>query len=621
MGVLENIQSPKDVQNLSFEQMDELCAQLRRKIVETVSERGGHLSSNLGVVELTVALHKQFSLPHDRVVWDVGHQCYCHKLLTGRLAQFDTLRQNGGISGFPSPKESPYDVFVAGHSSTSISAALGMAKANTLSGNDGYVVAVIGDGAITGGLAYEGLCNAGRSNDRLIVILNDNRMSINRNVGFVARHLASLRSRPRYVQTKNNFGNLLAAIPLVGKPLRRLLTRGKLQLKQAMYHSSSVFEEMGYYYLGPVNGHDLRDVTSALQTAKNLNRPVLLHVETVKGQGYNYALQNPDVYHGVAGFNAETGETLKGKFGFSRAAGDCLCDLAKQDKNLCVVTAAMTDGTGLSAFAKQFPQRFFDVGIAEEHAVTFTSGMAASGLLPVFAVYSTFLQRAYDQLLNDTSIMNNHVVLAIDRAGVVPDDGETHQGIYDVPFLSTVPHTTVFAPSTFEEMALHFKQALYETDGIAAVRYPKGGEFPCLGAYKPDYKAFTHFRNPHARTVVVTYGRLFSNVLQAVRRLQNNLPLSVVKLNRIHPLPSEVVELLAQYRRVVFFEEGAYAGGIAQQLGAKLMQNQYWGIYEPHAIDDVIPACTVEEGLRKFGLDVDSMVTQLQNEGESPSGR
>lgn len=619
MGVLENIQSPEDVRGLSFEQMDELCSELRRKIVETVSQRGGHLSSNLGVVELTVALYKQFSLPHDRVVWDVGHQCYCHKLLTGRLGQFDTLRRNGGVSGFPRPQESPYDVFVAGHSSTSISAALGMAKANTLSGNDGYVVAVIGDGAITGGLAYEGLCNAGRSNDRLIVILNDNRMSINRNVGFVARHLASLRSRPRYVQAKNNFGNLLAAVPLVGKPLRQLLIRGKLQLKQAVYHSSSMFEEMGYYYLGPVNGHDLRDLTSALQTAKNLNRPVLLHVETVKGQGYSYALQNPDVYHGVSGFNVETGETVKGSRGFSHAAGDCLCELAGQDEKLCVVTAAMTDGTGLSAFAKQFPQRFFDVGIAEEHAVTFTSGMAASGLLPVFAVYSTFLQRSYDQLLNDTSIMNNHVVLAIDRAGIVPEDGETHQGIYDVPFLSTIPNTTVFAPSTFEELTLHFKQALYETNGIAAVRYPKGSEFPHVDAYKPDYKAFTYFRNPHARTVVVTYGRLFFNVLQAVRRLQKELPLSVIKLNRIHPLPSEIFELLGQYRRIVFFEEGSYAGGIAQQLGSQLMEHQYWGVYEPHAIDAAIPACTVEEGLHRFGLDVDGMVERLHN-GEEPRG-
>ncbi len=616
MEILKNIQAPQDVQNLSFEQLDKLCDELRQKIIETVSTNGGHLSSNLGVVELTVALHKQFSLPNDSLVWDVGHQCYCHKLLTGRFEQFNTLRKNGGVSGFPRPQESEYDAFVAGHSSTSISAALGMAKANTLAGKDNYVVAVIGDGAITGGLAYEGLCNAGRDKDRLIVVLNDNRMSINRNVGFVARHLASLRSRPRYVKAKNDFGNVLTAIPLIGKPLRRLLTCGKLHLKQAVYHSSSVFEEMGYYYLGPVNGHDLHDLTSALETAKLLNRPVLLHVETVKGQGYTHALRNPDVYHGVSGFHPETGEPVKGVCGFSHAAGDCLRELAKNDEKLCVVTAAMTDGTGLKTFAKEYPSRFFDVGIAEEHAVTFTSGMATKGLLPVFAVYSTFLQRSYDQLLNDTSIMNNHIVLAVDRAGLVPDDGETHQGLFDVPFLSTIPHTTIFAPSTFEELKLHFKQAIYETDGIAAVRYPKGAEFSGLLGYKPDKKAFTHFRNPHARTLVITYGRLFSNVLQAVRNLQEDVPLSVLKLNRIHPLPLEIFKLIAQYQRVVFFEEGSYKGGVAQQLSAQLMERKFRGTYETYAIDAIVPACSVEEGLRRFGLDVNGMVETLHKTEE-----
>lgn len=611
MDILQNIQSPQDIRNLSVGEMDKLCEELRGKIIETVSKNGGHLSSNLGVVELTVALHKQFDLPQDRIVWDVGHQCYCHKLLTGRAAKFDTLRKSGGVSGFPSPKESEYDTFVMGHSSTSISAALGMAKANTLAGNENYVVAVIGDGAITGGLAYEGLCNAGRENDRLIVVLNDNRMSINRNVGFVARHLASLRARPRYIKTKTDISNVLEAIPLVGQPTRRLLTLGKVQLKQAMYHSSSVFEEMGYYYLGPVDGHNLNDLLSALQTAKNLNRPVLLHVETIKGKGYSHALENPDVYHGVSGFQLETGKTTRGGRTFSQVAGESLCALAKDDEKLCVVTAAMTDGTGLSTFAKQYPNRFFDVGIAEEHAVTFASGMATNGLSPVFAVYSTFLQRAYDQLLNDTAIMNNHIVLAIDRAGLVPDDGETHQGLFDVPFLSTIPNTTVFAPSTFEELFLHLKQAVYDTKGIAAVRYPKGGEFPALAMYQPTDKPFTHFRNQHARTLVITYGRLFSNVLQAVRQLRDDIPLSVMKLNRIHPLPKEVFKLIEQYQRVVFFEEGAREGGVAAQLGAKLMERKYRGTYEFHTIDSFVPACTVEEGLSHFGLDVDGMVQTL----------
>ena len=612
MSVLETIHAPEDVKKLSSDELLTLCDDLRHTIVDTVSQNGGHLSSNLGVVELTVALHKMFSLPQDKIVWDVGHQCYCHKLLTDRQQQFTTLRKMGGISGFPRPSESPYDTFIMGHSSTSVSAANGFAKAKALTGEDGYVVAVIGDGAMTGGLAFEGLCNAGRSRDRLIVILNDNQMSINRNVGFIARHLARLRSGPLYVQAKLDFGRLLSAIPLIGASLYRFIVRCKCRLKNSVYHSSSTFEDMGLYYLGPVNGHNLHDLTRALETAKKLNRPVLLHVETVKGQGYAPAMQNPDKFHGVGPFDPETGSvTTKSGPNFSTAAGDILCKLAKEDPTICVATAAMTGGTGLSTFAREFPKRFFDVGIAEEHAVTFSSGLAAGGCLPVFAVYSTFLQRAYDQLLNDTAIMNNHIVLAIDRAGVVPDDGETHQGIFDVPFLSTIPNTTIFSPSSYEELAITMKQALYETEGIAAVRYPKGGQFPHLDFYKPDYKPFTHFRNAAARTVVITYGRLFSNALQAVQQVQDVLPVSVIKLTRIHPIPPEALRLAGEYQRIVFFEEGAENGGIAQQFGAALMKAHYRGRYESHAISGFVPTCSVEDGLRHCGLDVKSMVRAL----------
>ncbi len=621
MSVLETIHTPEDVKKLSLDELDTLCDDLRHTIVDAVSKNGGHLSSNLGVVELTVALHRLFTLPHDQIVWDVGHQCYCHKLLTGRKEAFDTLRTTGGVSGFPRPSESPYDAFVAGHSSTSVSAANGIAKAKALAGDDGYVVAVIGDGAMTGGLSYEGLCNAGRSNDRLIVILNDNQMSISRNVGFIARHLAMLRSGTRYVQAKNNFGNVLSAIPLIGEPLHRFVASVKRRLKKTVYHSSSTFEDMGFYYLGPVNGHNLHDLTRALQTAKTLNRPVLLHVDTVKGQGYTPAMQNPDKYHGISAFDPKTGmTTAKSGPNFSTAFGDQLCKLAEEDPRICVATAAMTGGTGLSTFARQFPKRFFDVGIAEEHAVTFSSGLAVGGYLPVFAVYSTFLQRSYDQLLNDTAIMNNHIVLAIDRAGVVPDDGETHQGIFDVPFLSTVPNTTIFAPSTYDELAITLKQALYETDGIAAVRYPKGGQFPHLDLYKSDYKPFTHFRDPSARTVVITYGRLFSNVLQAVQKVQEVMPVSVIKLTRIHPIPEEVLALSRQYQRIVFFEEGSKNGGIAQQLGAQLMETRYRGKYEIHAIDGFVPTCSVEDGLKLCKLDVSSMVKTLLQE-DLPRGR
>ncbi len=618
MSLLEKIHAPADLQQFSTEELDNLCGELRDTILKTVSHTGGHLASNLGVVELTVALHRTFPSADDRIVWDVGHQCYAHKLLTGRAAQFDQLRQSQGVSGFPRPAESTYDAFVAGHSSTSVSAANGLAKAKTLTGAKGHVIAVIGDGAMTGGLAYEGLCNAGRSNDRLIVVLNDNKMSINQNVGFVARHLSNLRTGTGYQRFKNGVNKAVSRLPVVGKSLHHLLSRTKMSVKQSVYHTSTMFEEMGFYYLGPVDGHNLNDTCRALQVAKTANRPVLLHVLTEKGHGYPQAVKDPDVFHGVAGFDVETGKTPAGGENFSKMAGNCLCAAAERDEKLCVVTAAMTGGTGLSEFAKRFPERFFDVGIAEEHATTFLSGLSAGGCLPVFAVYSTFLQRAYDQLLNDTAIMNNHVVLAVDRAGIVPDDGETHQGVFDVSFLSTIPNTTIYSPSTYEELVLDMKQALYRDTGIVAVRYPRGAQLP-LPSYKPDGKPFAYFRNANARTLLITYGRLFSNVLNTVSALKEDMPLSVLKLNRIHPIPEEVLRIASEYQRVIFFEEGNRTGGVAEQLGAALLENRYFGQYDIQAIDRFIPTCSVEEGLRLCGLDTEGMVRAVRG-GEDLGG-
>ncbi len=613
-SILSTIHSPEDLKRLPFTQLEPLCTELRQTILETVAKNGGHLASNLGVVELTVALHRQFALPDDQIVWDVGHQCYAHKLLTGRQDAFSMLRRTDGISGFPRPAESVYDTFVTGHSSTSISAASGIARAKTMAGDTGHVVAVIGDGALTGGLAYEGLCNAGRSNDRIVVVLNDNQMSINRNVGFVARHLSTLRASGRYVRAKRGLSSVLEAIPLIGKPLQQGFVRLKVRIKNLFYRASPLFEQMGYHYLGPVDGHNLRDLMRALNTAKNLNRPVLVHVATVKGQGSDYAVRRPDTYHGIAHFDVQTGTPEPSVPGFSHAAGKCLCELAEKDTRLCAVTAAMTGGTGLTEFAARYPTRFLDVGIAEEHAVTFASGLAVGGALPVFAVYSTFLQRAYDQLLNDTSIMNNHIVLAIDRAGIVPDDGETHQGIYDVPFLSTIPNTTIYAPATFAELEWMLKQAVYHTDGIAAVRYPKGGESATLASYSPDGQPYTLFRDPLASTLVITYGRLFGNALQAAKRLRSKLPISIVKLNRIFPIPEDVLTLAASYTRVVFFEESAYRGGIAQQFGAALTDRRYTGKYETAAIHTAIPTCSLADGLRLVGLDTEGMVRRLLGE-------
>ena len=598
---LEDVHSPQDIRQLNMKELASLCEQLRQKMVATVSQNGGHLASNLGTVELTVALHRVFDTPRDAIVWDVGHQCYTHKLLTDRYHRFDTLRRQGGISGFPNPAESEHDAFVAGHSSTSVSAANGIAKAKALMGDDSFTIAVIGDGALTGGLAYEGLSNAGRSRDKLIVVLNDNKMSISQNVGFVARYLGGLRSRAKYARLKKGMRKVLNHTPLIGRPLIAFMRWTKKKFKRTFLSGTSFFEDMGFRYLGPVDGHDLESLTETLEVAKSLNRPVVVHVATVKGKGTAYAEQNPHTYHGISRFDPDTGVPVGGGENFSARFGSALCALAAEDERITAVTAAMASGTGLDAFAGQYPTRFFDTGIAEEHAVTFAAGMAKGGLLPVFAVYSTFLQRSYDQLINDTALMNNHIVLAIDRAGVVPDDGETHQGIYDVAMLATIPNTTLYAPSTFAELERHLKQALYHTEGIAALRYPKGGEEPSLSDYLPTDAPYVHEQNGEDM-LVITYGRTYGAVRTVCRRLQEGgQALSVLKLNRVLPLTEDVVSIATAYRCVLVLEETR--GGVGTLLGAALLQKGYAGHYAVRDITETLGACTTEQGLARIGLD------------------
>ncbi len=607
-GLWTKIPDPATLRKMDKTELNELCDVLRQIMIETVSQNGGHLASNLGVVELTIALHRAFHFPKDQVVWDVGHQCYVHKLLTGRAEAFHTLRQEDGITGFPSPAESETDCFITGHSSTSVSAANGLAKAKKITGDDGYVIAVMGDGALTGGLAYEGLSNAGRSHDRLIVILNDNRMSINQNVGFVARHLAKLRIRRRYLRFKQVFGRVLSRIPLIGGSLYRFVEGQKDQVKRRLYRSSTMFEEMGFHYHGPIDGHNIASLDEALLTAKKLERPVLLHVLTTKGKGYDFAIKNPAIYHGVGKFDITTGQTAAPSTSFSSVFGQQLQKLAAEDDRICAVTAAMTDGTGLKDFAVAYPSRFFDVGIAEEHGVTFCSGMAQGGLRPVFAVYSTFLQRCGDQLLNDTSLLNSHVVLAVDRAGVVPDDGETHQGIFDVPLLNSVPQMTVFSPATFEELELQLKQALYDVEGPVAVRYPKGAPLAST-ELAPSERPYTYLRAEGAKTLLITYGRLCANVLEAAKILtQNGRPTSVLKLNRIKPIDQKCVELALAHYHVHFFEESAPAGGVAERFGNALAHKEFARHYTVHAIEENPGVCTVASGLKKAGLDVEGIL-------------
>ena len=607
----ERIHSPDELKSMSITEMEHLCSDLRRDLINTISHTGGHLSSNLGVVELTVALHKVFRTPTDQIVWDVGHQCYVHKMLTGRARLFDTLRKENGLSGFPSPRESIHDAFIAGHSSTAISAANGLAKAKALLGEDGYVIAIVGDGAMTGGLAYEGLSNAGRSKDKIIIILNDNGMSIGKNVGYVARHLAALKARPRYVKFKATFSDMLAAIPLVGRFFHDRILGLKISLKNMIYHHSKFFEEMGYAYIGPLNGHDIEDLVKGMEAAKRIGGPVVLHVATVKGKGFEFAERNPDIYHGVSGFDIETGIAAQASKSFSAVFGEEICELAANDERISTITAAMSDNVGLKRFAELYPKRAFDVGIAEGHAVTFAAGLAHNNSLPVFAVFSTFLQRSYDQILNDAAIIGENITLAIDRAGITGDDGETHQGIFDVAFLNTIPGITIYSPCCYAELKINLRQAVYDVQGISAVRYPRGGQPESLADYTPDYKPYT-LHIVDSDILIITYGRIFAEALTALERLKSaGIPVSLLKLNRIKPLDGELIDIIAGYKKIFFFEEGIRNGGTGEYLGSRLLERDFLGSYRVTALDGFVPVCRPDSWMHKVGLDADGMTATV----------
>ena len=546
----------------------QLCADLRRELVERVAETGGHLASNLGAVELTVAIHRVFDTSRDRLVFDVGHQCYPHKILTGRRDQMNSLRQYGGIAGFPKPEESDHDAFVAGHASNSVAVALGMAHARTALGEDYKVMALIGDGALTGGLAYEGLSNAGECGRQILVILNDNGMSITSNVGAVADHLARQRLKPRYLSFKKTYRRTMNATAL-GRKVYRVTHGIKQMLKQSIL-PCSMFENMGFNYLGPVDGHDLVELTRMLRYARELNEPVLLHVKTVKGKGFTPAEVNPDAFHGVSPFHPETGKAKKSSGeNFSAVFGRTLAELGREDGRVCAVTAAMMSGTGLEQFQKACPDRFFDVGIAEGCAVSMAAGMAKQGAVPVFAVYSTFLQRAYDMLIHDVAISGLHVVLGVDRAGLVGEDGETHQGVFDVAFLDSVPGMTVLAPSSFAELRRMLRRAVLELDGPVAVRYPRGGE----GRYTGDAgdEASVVLRQGTDITLV-GYGIQINDLLEAAEKLQaRGVSAEVIKLNTITPIaPELVLESVRKTGAFLVAEDSIASGSVGHRLAAAL---------------------------------------------------
>ena len=605
--LLDTIKKPDDIKKLDEKQTEQLCKELREELVKTVSKTGGHLASNLGAVELTVALHKNFNLPKDKIVFDVGHQCYIHKMLTGRLDKMETLRQMGGISGFPRPDESEYDAFIAGHASNSVSAAFGISEAKREKKDNGYVVAVVGDGAISGGLIYEGLNNAGRSKDNLIVVLNDNKMSISKNVGAMSRYLAKVRSRSSYHRFKVGTEKVLGHIPFIGRKLVRFAVKIKKALK-GMFYTSTIFEDLGFVYLGPIDGHNLKKLDYMIKLAKNEQKPVLLHINTVKGKGYHPAEKTPNVFHGIGSFDIETGETADSLPNFSDEFGKALLGFAKNDKRICAITAAMKESTGLEEFSKQFKSRFYDVGIAEGHAVTFASGLASGGMIPFFAVYSTFLQRAYDMIIHDAALQNLKVILAIDRAGIVGADGETHQGVFDVSFLNAIPNVTIYSPATFAELRFDMKKAIYNENGVVAIRYPRGNEVMLKNELKPaDYYVLG---NKKSDTVIVSYGREIGEVLKA----NETLNVKIVHFNKIKPIDKNAILEIAKAKKVYVFEEGMKSGGFAQTIAEKIFEKGFSGVFSITAIEKFVAHSTVAQALEKLSLDANGIINKIKGE-------
>ncbi len=612
MSYLENVNSPKDIKKLNIDELEALCGEIRELMIDTVSKNGGHLASNLGTVELTVALHKVFNSPTDQIIFDVGHQCYTHKILTGRKDSFNTLRREGGISGFTRPCESEHDIFSSGHSSTSISSAIGLAKAKSLRNEKGKVIAVIGDGALTGGLAYEALNNSGNESNNLIVILNDNNMSISQNVGTIAKNLTTIRTSPKYNTFKNKVTRGLAKIPKVGQQLIRTITAFNQKLRKKVY-KNTFFEDLGFRYYGPIDGHDLDSLIDALKVAKAHNHSVLLHVYTTKGKGYDYAERNPSKFHGIGEFNINTGEPIPSGDTFSSVFGQSLFHLAENDVRICAITAAMTSGTGLTRFADEFPKRFFDVGIAEQHAVTFSAGLARNGMIPVFAVYSTFLQRSYDQLIHDVAMQGLKVIFCIDRAGFVGSDGESHQGLFDTAYLMSVPELTVFAPTYFEELSSMLYQAVYKEKKAVAIRYPRGGEAEKPEGYSYEKDSYNVFGDENAKTCLVTYGREFDSCYKAMLETED---VYVIKLNKIKPIDSSVISHLENAERILFFEEGIKTGGVGEIFAAMLEENGIKAEYEHIAVpDEFIKQASVSAQLKKYGLDKDSVIDRIKNNG------
>lgn len=603
--MLEDIKTTEALRSMSMEQLKKLAAEIRQKIIRTVLENGGHLASNLGMVEATIALHRTFSSPRDSIIFDVGHQCYAHKLLCGRAEEFSTLRREGGVSGFTCPDESEHDKVFAGHSGSSLSAAIGIAEANRIAGSDAYAVAVIGDGSFTNGMIYEAMnCCAGRKL-RLIILLNDNEMSISKNVGGLSRYFSTIRVSGRYYALRRRIRRRICAIPLVGTPLNRFFSACKNLLRRAVIHDN-MFEAMGLEYLGPVDGGDISHLCVVLEEAKTRGESCLVHITTKKGRGYAPAEQRPDLYHAVPPAKSASAPDCET---YSSLFGKLICAAAEKDDHICAITAAMCDGTGLKNFAKAYPDRFFDVGIAEEHAAALAGALAKGGITPVYAVYSTFAQRICDQLIHDVALQRSHVVLALDRCGFVPDDGVTHQGIFDVALFRSIPGVTIHTPETFHEMRDAFDAAL-SGEGLHVLRYPKGSE-NASGA-----ESYTHCdyikmyeTAPDARLTIITYGRITTEAVRAADILAGEgIRCRVLKLTRIEPVDySEIATRISG--KAFFLEEGIRRGGAGEAAAAAL-----------GAMGIPVEILAIEQGFLSQGT-VESLIRRCALDGESVAKR
>lgn len=614
--ILDRIDNPKDTKRLTEKEKIQLAGEIREEMVETVSKTGGHLASNLGVVELTIALHSVFDLPEDKIVWDVGHQTYVHKMLTGRREKMKTLRSLNGIAGFPKTKESIYDDFNTGHSSTSISAALGMARARDLKNKDNHVIAVIGDGALTGGMALEALDDAGSSKTRLIVILNDNEMSISKNVGGISRFLTRIRTKKFYKKSNNCIRKLLEKIPKFGPFVIHIARRIKYSIKQLMI-PNMFFEDLGFKYLGPVDGHDIERVEWILNLAKKEKEPVVVHIITKKGKGYKPAEENPDSFHAIGSFNKETGKLIKTKEkDYSQVFGDKLVELAKKDEKIVAVTAAMADGTGLKEFRKKYPKRFFDVGIAEQHAVCMAAGMAKEGLIPVVPIYSSFYQRAFDQVIHDVCMQNLPVVMCVDRAGLVGQDGETHQGMFDLSFFNLIPNITIMAPKDFKELEEMLEFAI-SLKAPVVIRYPRGTESKKIKFDKQEKIELgkSEILTQGEDITIVAIGKMVAKAFEVKEKLEKEgKTAEVINARFLKPFDEQaIINSMKKTKNIITLEDNTIIGGLASKVEELISKNKEDNIqFKAFGLPDTfIEHGKVEELEEMYKLDAKSIVKEI----------